>query len=135
MVRWPAKVKPQKSDALAISIDIAPTILRAVGMEPAKEMTGVNLLDEAAVNARKAIQGEIFTHNSMNLEVPAASLRWRWMIEGEYKLIVPNAANEPDSVVELYSILNDENETKNLTAEQPDVVKLMTGKLDAWWKP
>lgn len=135
MVRWPGKVKPQKSDALALSIDIAPTILRALGMEPAKEMTGLNLLDEAAVNARKSIQGEIFTHNSMNLEVPSASLRWRWIIQGDYKLIVPHAANEPDSTVELYSILKDETEQKNLAAEQPAVVKSMTETLDAWWKP
>ncbi len=135
MVRWPAKVKPQKSEALAISIDLAPTILRAIGMEPVKEMTGLNLLDEAAVNARKSIQGEIFTHNSMNLEVPSASLRWRWMIEGDYKLIVPHAANEKDAPVELYAIRKDEVELKNLAAEQPELVKTMSAKLDAWWKP
>lgn len=135
MVRWPAKVKPQKSEAPAISIDIAPTILRAIGMEPAREMTGVNLLDEGAVNARKSIQGEIFTHNSMNLEVPSASLRWRWMIEGDYKLIVPHAANEQDAPIELYDIRKDELETRNLAAKQPELVKAMTAKLDAWWKP
>lgn len=135
IVRWPAKVRPQKSVALAMSVDIAPTILRAVGMEPPKEMTGLNLLDEAAVNARKSIQGEIFTHNSMNLEVPSASLRWRWIIEGDYKLIVPYAANQPDSKVELYSISKDENEEKNLAGEQPDLIKSMAAHLDAWWKP
>ncbi len=135
IVRWPAKVKPQKSEALALSIDIAPTILRAIGMEPPKEMTGLNLFDEVAVHDRKTIQGEIFTHNSMNLEVPSASLRWRWMIEGDYKLMVPYAANEPDAKVELYSIIKDENEMNNVAAENPDLIKSMTSKLDAWWKP
>ncbi|CAN5796336.1 sulfatase [soil metagenome] len=135
MVRWLGKVNPKKSEALALSIDIAPTILRAIGMEPGKEMTGLNLLDETAVNARKSIQGEIFTHNSMNLEVPSASLRWRWMIEGDYKLILPHAANEKDAPVELYAIRKDEGESRNLAAEQPEMVKAMSAKLDAWWKP
>jgi len=135
MLRWPGKVAPKKSDALAISIDLAPTLLRAAGLEPAKEMTGVNLLDDAAVNARKTIHGEIFTHNSMNLEVPSASLRWRWMIDGEYKLIVPQAANEPEAKIELYRITTDVNEEKDLAAQQPDVVKSLSAKLDAWWKP
>jgi arylsulfatase A-like enzyme len=135
MLRWPGKVAPKKSDALAISIDLAPTLLRAAGLQPAKEMTGVNLLDDAAVNARKTIHGEIFTHNSMNLEVPSASLRWRWMIDGDYKLIAPHAANEPDAKIELYRITTDVNEEKDLAAQQPDVVKSLSAKLDAWWKP
>ena len=135
MLRWPGKIAPKKSDALAMSIDLAPTLLRAVGLEPAKKMTGVNLLDDAAVNARKTIHGEIFTHESVNLEVPSASLRWRWIIDGDYKLTVPHAANEPDAKIELYRITTDVNEEKDLAAQQPDVVQSLTAKLDAWWKP
>ena len=55
--RWPAKAKPAQPEALASSIDIAPTLLRAAGVEPPKEMTGVNLLDAAAVAARQTIFG------------------------------------------------------------------------------
>ena len=135
MIRWPGKVQPKKSDALAMSIDFAPTLLRAAGLEPTKEMTGLNLLDEAAVSARKTIHGEIFTHNSVNLDVPSASLRWRWIIDGDYKLIVPHAANEPDGKVELYKITSDVNEEKDLATSEPDLVKSLTSKLDAWWKP
>jgi arylsulfatase A-like enzyme len=135
MVRWTGTVRPGKSEALAMSIDIAPTLLRAAGVEPVKEMTGLNLLDQAAVGSRKTIQGEIFTHNSMNSEVPAASLRWRWMIDGAYKVIVPHPANEPAAKVELYRIETDPGEETDLAAGQPEVVKAMTAKLDAWWKP
>ena len=87
------------------------------------------------MNARKTIHGEIFTHESVNLEVPSASLRWRWIIDGDYKLTVPHAANEPDAKIELYRITTDVNEEKDLAAQQPDVVKSLTAKLDAWWKP
>ena len=135
MLRWPGKVAPKKSESLAMSIDLAPTLLRAVGMEQAKEMMGTNLFDEAAVSERKAIRGEIFTHNSMNLDQPSASLRWRWMIDGDYKIIVPHAANEPDAKVELYKITSDVNEEKDLAGSEPETVKALTAKLDEWWKP
>ena len=135
MVRWPGKVQPRKTEALASSIDIAPTVLRAIGIEPPKEMTGLNLLDTTAVDARKTIHGEIFTHDSQNIDVPSASLRWRWMIDGDYKIIVPDAKNEPDARLELYKITSDINEGKDLALTQPDRVKELTAKLDSWWKP
>ncbi len=136
MVRWPGKVQPRRTEALASSVDIAPTVLRAAGVQPPKEMTGINLLDTSAVEARKTIYGEIFTHDSQNIDVPAASLRWRWMIDGDYKIIVPDPRNEPDAKVELYKITSDVNEEKDLTvSSQPEVVKELTAKLDAWWKP
>jgi arylsulfatase A-like enzyme len=133
LVRWPARVKPQKSDALAQSIDLMPTLLNAAGLKPTKEMQGLNLLDEKAVKARNTIYGECFTHNSMDLHKPAASLRWRWMIEGDWKLIVPAPWNEPKEVVELYHLAKDKFEEKNLAdAEKAKVAALMK-KLDAWW--
>ena len=64
----------------------------------------LNLLDEKAVAARKALYGECFTHNFADMENPASSLKWRWVIEGDWKLIVPSKRNQPDDVVELYDL-------------------------------
>lgn len=133
MVRWPAKVKPGKSANLATSLDLAPTLFTAAGLKPTVEMSGINLLDPAAVQARNAIFGECFTHNSMDLNRPAASLRWRWMIEGDWKLIVPSSRNEPTATVELYRIIADPLEEKNLAATERERVTRLTAKLDAWW--
>ena len=135
MLRWPGKVAPRKRDDLVSTIDLAPTVLRAAGLEPVKDMQGVNWLDDAALSARKAMHGEIFTHNAVDLTNPASSLRWRWIIDGDYKLIVPNPANEPSAKVELYRITSDVNEEKDLAAAQPEVVKALTAKLDSWWNP
>jgi arylsulfatase A-like enzyme len=135
MIRWPGKVRPKMSDELAQSIDLVPTLLKAVGLEPTKAMPGINLLDEAAVSTRKAIYGECFTHNFVDLNVPASSLRWRWIVDGHDKLIVPNKANQPDDVIELYDLKADPTEEKNLAAENADKVKTLSAKLDAWWKP
>ena len=46
-------------------------------------MPGVNLLDDSAVERRKAIFGEIFTTNAVDIHRPASSLRYRWAIAGD----------------------------------------------------
>ncbi len=135
MLRWPAKVQPKMTDDLASSLDFAPTLLKAAGLEPTKDMPGLNLLDEAAISARKTLYGECFTHNFVDLNVPASSLKWRWIIDGHSKLIIPNKANQPDDVVELYDLKADPTEEKNIAGEQAAKVTELTAKLDAWWKP
>ncbi len=78
MIRWPGHVEPKVSEQPVLSIDLAPTILTAVGLQPPSEMQGINLLDHEAVMRRKAIFGEIFTHNAVDIREPASSLRYRW---------------------------------------------------------
>ena len=132
MLRWPAKVKPRQPDALASSIDLAPTLLIAAGIEPPKEMTGLNLLDETAMSGRDTIFGACFTHNAVDLDVPAKSLRWRWCVQKSLKLIVPGP-NEPAALVELYDVIADPNELKNLADGRAEDVKGLRGKMDLWW--
>lgn len=134
MIRWPGKVKPRRNDTeLAMSVDLMPTLLNAVGLKPTRDMQGINLLDEKAVKARKAIYGECFTHNAVDLNQPAANLRWRWMIEGDWKLIVPDAKNEPKETIELYRITADIREETNLADKEAKRVEALKKKLDAWW--
>ena len=132
MLRWPAKMKPRRTEALASSVDIAPTLLRAAGIEPPKEMSGVNLLDEAALAGRDTIFGACFTHNAVDLDVPAKSLLWRWCVQKNLKLIVPGP-NEPAAPVELYEVIADPNESKNLATDHAEEVQALRVKLDAWW--
>jgi uncharacterized sulfatase len=131
MVKWPAKLKPAMIDTPVSSLDIYPTVLKLVGIE-APKTPGIDLTDPAAVAARKTVYGECFTHNYVDMDVPATSLRWRWVLEGGQKLIVPGV-NEPDAKVELYDVLADPTEEKNLATDQPEIVKALSAKLDAWW--
>ena len=135
MVRWPGTVKPEMNDHLAQSIDFMPTLLKAAGVEVPAGLPGIDLLDDAALAKRNALFGECFTHNSMDLNKPAASLKWRWMIEGDMKLIVPHKANQPDDVVELYNLKADPTEEKNLATESAEKVEALSAKLNSWWKP
>lgn len=131
IVRWPGRVRPAVNDQhLASSIDIAPTILTACGLKPTSAMPGINLLDADALTGRQRIFGEGFTHDMMDLEAPAKSLVARWCIEGRWKLIVWAGQDKP---AELYDVVADPREKKNLAGEHPDKVKALRAHIDQWW--
>jgi uncharacterized sulfatase len=133
IVRWKGRVKPEMSEALASSIDVAPTLLKAAGLPAAATMPGVDLLDPAT--ARRVVFGECFTHEAVDLDDPAASLRWRYVVDGNWKLIAPFARNEPGAKPELYDLAKDPHEQTNLAAEDPQRVEKLAQQLDEWWKP
>lgn len=137
LVRWPGKVKPRTSPELASSLDLMPTVLAAVGVPAPAEMPGLNLLDDKAVKARRTLYGECFTHDAVDLRNPAANLYSRWIIDGEWKLIVPSGLphDEGPKEIELYHLATDAAEQTNLAAQQPQRVTDLRRKLDAWWRP
>jgi uncharacterized sulfatase len=133
LIRWPGKVKPMKSDLLVSSVDLVPTVLRATGITKVSSMQGINLLNEEALKKRPAVFGEIFEHNAVDIAKPEANLQYRWVIEGKWKLIVPNKTRLPKEHTELYDLIADPKEEKDLSADRPDIVSALTKKLDEWW--
>jgi uncharacterized sulfatase len=133
IVRWPGRIVPRFSDQPVLSLDIAPTILGAAGLKPTAEMPGVDLRDESTVAHRKAIFGEIFTHNAVDIHRPASSLRYRWTVAGDWKLIVPDRRNTPEGSAELYEIVTDAFETHDLAESEPKRVAELRELIDAWW--
>jgi arylsulfatase A-like enzyme len=133
LVRWPGTVRAARSDRLVSSIDLAPTILAAAGVKPAAEMQGLNLLDESALAHRDAIFGEIFTHNAVDIDRPATSLRYRWVIAGNWKLIVPAAQNTPNRPVELFDLAADPHEAHDVAASEPGQTARLKKLVDDWW--
>jgi len=133
MIRWPGKVQPNMSDDLAQSIDIVPTLLHALGARTPEALPGIDLLSSAATADRQALYGECFTHNANNLDVPRENLRWRWIVRGEWKLIVPNPALETEGIEELYHLASDPLEERNVRTEQPEIADAMRLELDGWW--
>jgi arylsulfatase A-like enzyme len=133
LVRWPGKVVPRTCAVPVSAIDIAPTVLKATGLARSDGMQGVNLLDEKAVIDRRAIFGELFTHNAVNIHDPVSSLRYRWVMVGNWKLIVPHRPNEPAGAVELFDLNRDPLETKNLAGTEPRQAERLQTWLDEWW--
>jgi uncharacterized sulfatase len=135
MIRWPGRIAPRMSPHLASSIDLAPTLLSAVELPVSADMPGLDLRNEKAVSDRNAVFGECFTHNAVDIERPASSLRWRWVVADHWKLIVPAKANEPQGELELFDLKTDPFETRNLAADRPETAAALRGQLDRWWQP
>jgi uncharacterized sulfatase len=156
MVRWPGRVVPEKSDSLASSIDILPTVLAALGLSAPEGLRGINLLDHKAVESRQHVFGEDFTIRSQTLDDPAANIMWRWVADGRWRLILPRTF-EAEGVLKtipsdkyqhpcllatlqsaqpmLFDLQADPNEEKNIAADHPEIVTTLRAKLDAHWKP
>ncbi|MGE0100775.1 MAG: sulfatase [Blastocatellales bacterium] len=138
MIRWPGRVKPRRSNDLASSLDFMPTLLAAAGIDPPKDLPGLNLLDEKALRSRKALYGAIFTHDAVDIRRPASNLMTRWVIDGDWKLLVPvpgKANEEQPQTVELYRISVDPDERDDLAGRESSRVAQLRRKLDAWWNP
>jgi arylsulfatase A-like enzyme len=130
MVSWPGHIAPRRDDThLASSIDLVPTILDLVGVDIPSMLPGISLVNEAAVDNRHSIFGEIFEHDIVAMDDPEASLMYRWVIDGTYKLIAPTRRMSRE-IPQLYNLANDAAEDHDLAAEKPEVVKALLKKLD-----
>lgn len=136
MISWPGKLKPRMdTDHLASNVDLWPTLAALLKTDAPKKLPGINLADEKAVARRSQIFGETFSHNIANVDHPTRSLENRWIIDGWWKLIVPDPRNRPTGKAELYDLQNDPWEKNELSATQPKRVKELSKKLDKWWQP
>jgi arylsulfatase A-like enzyme len=156
MIRWPGRVQPERSTDVASSIDIVPTVLHAVGVEQPIGLPGIDLLDAAARQRRRHVFGECYTIRSQSLEDPAASLLWRWVTDGRWRLIIPRTAENAPAVHAiptassltadlnatitagkplLFDILADPGETTDLAAAHPRMVTELRARLNDLWMP
>jgi len=135
LLRWPRHIPPRRDATPVSSVDLMPTLLRLAGIRPPAGLPGVNLLEPKAVRARPAVFGACFTHEGVSLDRPASGLRWRWLVAGDWKLMVPAAWNEPNAQLELYHLTRDPYETSNLATQEPERVRQLRGVLERWWQP
>jgi uncharacterized sulfatase len=133
LLRWPGHTAAGRYRDLVTTVDLAPTILTACNVKVPARMLGLNLLDVAAGKAklkRTAVFGEIYRHTATQLGKHKLDMLWRWMREGDWKLIVPA---DPKQSPELYNLGKDPHERTNVAAKHADRVKMMTKQIEAWW--
>ena len=142
LVSWPGHIAPTTIQAPASAVDLMPTLLKLAGAKLPADGDGLNLLDDAALQARPFVAGQNSTHDIRQLGTPAASLRYRWLVAGDLKLIVSSGlktgatqhgssdATEPPR---LFDLKADPHEKSDLAAERPAEVKRLTALLDGWW--
>ena len=150
MIKWPGKIAPKMDkETLVSSIDIAPTILKAVGVEVPAAMTGLDLRDTEALKKRDAVFGFEGNHDMFDVNDRTANMESRYLVKGGWKLLLhdqenyglPYAGksaahpNNPEGKTELYMVTGDPHEKRNLAEENPEKVVELTKVLNSWWAP
>jgi uncharacterized sulfatase len=134
MVRWPGKVSPEMDKSTPVSsIDLAPTILKACGLKPTDKMQGISLLNKQGLEERDAVFGAAYTHDAVDIKNPVSSLKYSYIIEGEWKLILPSGRNGTGNDSELYHVTEDTDERENLASQHKEKVQHLIQKIREWW--
>ena len=148
MLRWPGKITPGRDEATLVStIDLTPTMLRAVGVKPAAGLPGLNLRSWEALAKRQMVLGELFAHTAVDITDPAANLKYRYVVRQDgWKLILPYTPNRDVPLMingavadwmrfepELYNVFQDPHETNDVASEHPRLVDTLHAAIDAWW--
>ena len=135
----------QRGEQLCSSIDIVPTALAAAGVEIPANLPGLNLLPvlkSGAATPRQDVFGETFAHDIAELDNPQATLLYRWVIDGRWKLLLTYdgkldryASSHPrtEKRPQLFDLLADPHEDRNLAKDHPEIVARLAAKLQIWW--
>ncbi len=146
MFRWPGVIRPgNRGEQLCSSVDIVPTALAAAGVTVPDHLPGFNLLPvlkSGEPTPRREVFGETFAHDVADIDQPEASLLCRWVIEDRWKLLLtydgrlgryarhhPRTEKRP----QLFDLLADPHENRNLAAQHPEVVARLAAKIQNWW--
>lgn len=146
---WPGTIRPGlRGEQLCSSVDIVPTALAAAGIAAPKTLPGYNLLPvlkSGQPTPRDIAFGETFAHDVANIDRPADSLVYRWVIQGKWKLLLTYdgavsaryASSNPrdEKRPQLFDLIADPHENQNLAAAHPAVVAQLAAQLTAWWQP
>ena len=161
VVRWPDTIAPRvDSQHLASNLDVLPTLLSACSVAPPAGLPGIDLLDAEAVSDRKEIFLANFAHDMIAHDAPEKSLWTRSVIRDRWKLIEwqdpppdilpyngghrrksfdaePPEGELADALrhVELFDLLADPHETKNLASANGPKVRQLQAAIDRWWNP
>jgi arylsulfatase A-like enzyme len=134
MVKWPGHTKPEMDKTTPVSsIDLAPTILQACGLSKTDEMQGISLLNKKALENRNTVFGAAYTHDAVDIDNPISSLKYSYVLEGEWKLIMPSGRNGTGTQPKLYHVMEDPEETNNLAGSKPEKVNHLKEQIREWW--
>ncbi|MEM6916934.1 MAG: sulfatase-like hydrolase/transferase, partial [Verrucomicrobiota bacterium] len=140
LIRWDGVIPVGVQEELVSSIDIVPTLLRLAGVDDKKidMLPGEDLLGE--LDPERAVFGAIYPGDASSLGNPAQDVAYRWIREGDYKLIVPRGPAAWGGYLDamgLFRVSEDPYEESDLATDPAleRVVSDLLEKLDEWWDP
>lgn len=130
IVRWPGVAPEGKRDTTSVltAVDLLPTFLDIAGVKMPEDF------ESDGENVKAAFKGKDFKREK--------TIYWEWkgglskdytwpslgIRDGDWKLITNKELNK----TELYNVGNDWSEKSDIAAENPETVKKLQAKLDAW---
>ena len=142
MLSWPDKITPKRSQDLAHSIDLFPTIAAVSQIKPSLDLPGINLLNSQKRKERKRIFGASYSVYNMTPGNQNATLQYQWCIEGDWKLLL--RYNGLDTThykqlhvwdkkpVRLYNLKLDPYEKNEVSNENLEVIKRIKNEIHDW---
>jgi len=142
MLSWPDKITPKRSQDLAHSIDLFPTIAAVSQIKPSLDLPGINLLDSQKRKERKRIFGASYSVYNMTPGNPNGTLQYQWCIEGDWKLLL--RYNGLDTThykqlhvwdkepVRLYNLKLDPHEKNEVSNENMEVIERIRNEIHKW---
>ena len=142
MLSWPDKITPKRSQDLAHSIDLFPTIAAVSQIKPSLDLPGINLLNSQKRKERKRIFGASYSVYNMTPGNPNGTLQYQWCIEGDWKLLL--RYNGLDTThykqlhvwdkkpVRLYNLKLDPYEKNEVSNENLEVIKRIKNEIHNW---
>ena len=140
-LQWPGRVKPPtRIDRIAAHIDVAPTVLDAVGVAPPEDIAydGVSLMPLVDGSAQDWPERTLFFQCHRGLS--PRPYQNAAAVTDRYKLVMSatsfgdeNFQLPADSPLELYDIQADPGEQQDLSGEHPAVLADLRGHYDAWF--
>jgi arylsulfatase A-like enzyme len=127
IIEWPAGIrKPAVTDVPASTSDIYPTVLDLVGVKVPNQVEPID-----GISLRPLVEGKMterpkpiaFWHGGKGVKDTGHAA----LTENTYKL-----HKLADGKYELYDLLKDPAEEKDLAAEKPEIVARMKAALEAW---
>lgn len=132
---WPDRIKPGTcSTQLMHVVDVLPTLLEIAGVSPRPpaEIDGVSMVPAILAGRTVARPPIPFVSGPENF--------WNGLRDGEWKLVVARVPDRvrPDGAyqaprLELYRILDDPSETRDLAAAEPGRTATMRRTLQTWF--
>ncbi len=125
IVRWPGHVPASRTDTQSIisGVDWLPTLCAIAGVE-------INAADFDGEDTSAAWLGKGPHVRTKPLFWKASATASNSMVRvGQWKLVHPSRKR---GEVELYNITADPAESKSVAAQHPDIVKLLSAKVEAW---
>lgn len=140
LLRWDGVIPAERHRELVSSVDIVPTLLRlaGVGEDRIEALPGKDLLDERDSN--RAVFGAIYPGDASVLGKPERDVAYRWVRQGDYKLILPRGPDAWGGYLEapaLFEVVKDPYESSNVISDPgvEEVRKDLQRALDGWWAP